>query len=87
MESDHVNIFLEYVAGGSISDLLRVYGAFEEPLTRNFLRQALCGVQYLHAQDIIHRDIKCANILVDNKGAVKLADFGISNEVSTSKLN
>ena len=65
--------------------MLRKYGAFEEELVLNFLYQALRGIQYLHAQDIIHRDIKGANLLVSNNGTVKLSDFGISQEISTSE--
>lgn len=81
-----LNIFLEYVPGGSVVSLLRNYGAFEEPLVQNFVRQILLGLQFLHAGDILHRDIKGANILVDNKGGVKISDFGISKKVESGLL-
>jgi mitogen-activated protein kinase kinase kinase len=80
-----LNIFLEYVPGGSVTALLRNYGAFEEALCRHFVRQILQGLSYLHEQDIIHRDIKGANILVDNKGGIKISDFGISKKVEDSE--
>ena len=80
-DDQYLNIFLEYVPGGSVVALLSNYGAFEEPLVRSFVRQILCGLSYLHEKDIIHRDIKGGNILVDNKGGVKIADFGISKKV------
>ncbi|KAG6814371.1 hypothetical protein H0H92_010957 [Tricholoma furcatifolium] len=85
-DDEYLNIFLEYVPGGSVTALLRSYGAFEEPLVKNFVRQILEGLSYLHERDIIHRDIKGANILVDNKGGVKISDFGISKKVDDNLL-
>lgn len=87
IDQEHLNIFLEYVPGGSVTSLLRNYGAFEEPLVKNFVRQILNGLAYLHEKDIIHRDIKGANILVDNKGGIKISDFGISKKVEDSALS
>ncbi|KAJ6596932.1 ste11-like protein [Mycena vulgaris] len=86
LDDDYLNIFLEYVPGGSVTALLRNYGAFEEPLVKNFVRQILEGLNYLHERDIIHRDIKGANILVDNKGGIKISDFGISKKVEDNLL-
>ncbi|PWN21690.1 Pkinase-domain-containing protein [Microstroma glucosiphilum] len=85
-DGTHLNIFLEYVPGGSVVALLRNYGAFEEPLVRNFVRQILHGLSFLHGQDIVHRDIKGANILVDNKSCIKISDFGISKKVESDLL-
>ncbi|SCU85116.1 LAFA_0D13960g1_1 [Lachancea sp. 'fantastica'] len=81
-EGGNLNIFLEYVPGGSVSSMLNNYGPFEEPLIKNFTRQILIGLAYLHRKDIIHRDIKGANILIDIKGCVKITDFGISKKLS-----
>ncbi|KAK6461760.1 kinase-like domain-containing protein [Scheffersomyces coipomensis] len=81
-DEENLNIFLEYVPGGSVQSMLQSYGPFEEPLIRNFIRQILIGLSYLHGEDIIHRDIKGANILIDIKGTVKIGDFGISKKVA-----
>lgn len=83
---NNLNIFLEYVAGGSVQTMLNSYGALGEPLVRSFVRQILTGLSYLHERDIIHRDIKGANILVDNKGTIKISDFGISKKLEASNL-
>lgn len=85
-DDKHLNIFLEYVPGGSVAALLQNYGAFEEALVGKFVRQILTGLDYLHEREIIHRDIKGANILVDNKGNIKISDFGISKKVEDSAL-
>ena len=85
-DENHLNIFLEYVAGGSVATMLVNYGSLNERLIANFVRQILQGLNYLHSKDIIHRDIKGANILVDNKGTVKISDFGISKRVEASSL-
>lgn len=85
-DDQYLNIFLEYVPGGSIATMLKQYNTFQEPLVKNFVRQILAGLSYLHSQDIIHRDIKGANILVDNKGGVKISDFGISKRVEASTV-
>jgi mitogen-activated protein kinase kinase kinase len=85
-DEKNLNIFLEYVAGGSVATMLVNYGSLPEGLVSNFVRQILQGLNYLHSKDIIHRDIKGANILVDNKGTVKISDFGISKRVEASTL-
>ena len=76
-----LNIFLEYVPGGSIASLLANFGSFKEPVVKLYTKQILLGLEYLHRNAIMHRDIKGANILVDNTGTVKLADFGASKKI------
>ncbi|KAI5065792.1 hypothetical protein GOP47_0018416 [Adiantum capillus-veneris] len=80
-EDGALNIFLEFVPGGSIASLLGKFGSFPESVIRMYSRQLLQGLEYLHKNGIMHRDIKGANILVDNKGVIKLADFGASKQV------
>ncbi|XP_058208495.1 mitogen-activated protein kinase kinase kinase NPK1-like isoform X2 [Rhododendron vialii] len=80
-EEESLNILLEFVPGGSISSLLGKFGSFPESVIRMYTKQLLLGLEYLHRNGIMHRDIKGANILVDNKGCIKLADFGASKKV------
>lgn len=78
-----LDIFLEYMPGGSIASLISRFGKFHESLAATYTRQVLLGLAYLHQHNIVHRDIKCANILVDSTGTVKLADFGASVSIQT----
>lgn len=78
LEEGHIYIFLEYVPGGSISSLLSQYQYFDEPLVKYFTRQILSGLQYLHTRNILHRDIKAGNVLIDFSGICKITDFGLS---------
>ena len=87
LDDDFLNIFLEYVPGGSVAAMLANYGPFEEPLVRSYVRQILQGLDYLHEREIIHRDIKGGNILVDNNGVIKISDFGISQRVEEGISN
>ena len=66
---------------GSLSGYYEEKGALNETLTRRYTRQILEGAQYLHGQDIIHRDIKGSNIMRDTRGHVKLADFGSAKKI------
>lgn len=78
MVGESLYIYLELVSGGSIYRLLQEFNSFAEPVIRRYTRQILLGLQFLHEKNTVHRDIKCANILVDQDGRVKLADFGMA---------
>jgi Protein kinase domain len=77
---NEINVFLEYVSGGSISSVLAQTGKFDQIYCQDFAAQILCGLDYLHQRTIIHRDIKGANILIDQHGVAKITDFGISKK-------
>ncbi|KAF0323990.1 cell division control protein [Colletotrichum asianum] len=76
--ADCLNIILEYCENGSLHSICKSYGKFPENLVGVYTTQVLQGLQYLHDQGVIHRDIKGANILTTKDGKVKLADFGVS---------
>jgi serine/threonine protein kinase len=73
---ESLEILLEYCIGGSIAKMLDIYKSLSESIIRKYTYQILEGLEYLHSHNIIHRDIKGANILVDRDGICKLTDFG-----------
>ncbi|KAK4470451.1 hypothetical protein MN116_005619 [Schistosoma mekongi] len=74
-----VDLFIEWMPGGSITSLLQQYGAFNESITLNYGIQLIRGLAYLHKHGILHRDLKGANLLIDSTGTViKISDFGAS---------
>ncbi|ODV95154.1 hypothetical protein PACTADRAFT_68182 [Pachysolen tannophilus NRRL Y-2460] len=79
-------IIMEYCGGGSCADLLRCYKCLHEDIVAFIIRDVLRGLDYLHSQRKIHRDIKAANILLTNSGQVKIADFGVSGQITNTQL-
>lgn len=77
-------IVLEYCENGSLAALVRKFGRIPESLVGLYVLQVLQGLQYLHEQGVIHRDIKGSNILATKEGSIKLADFGVATRVTGS---
>jgi serine/threonine protein kinase len=80
--SDSCTSFDCRVPGGSIAQLQSKFGRLSESVIRNYAQQILAGLNYLHSNGIVHCDIKGANLLVDDRGNVKVADFGASTRLS-----
>nr|XP_023922272.1 mitogen-activated protein kinase kinase kinase 1-like [Quercus suber] len=76
-DESRIYIFLELVTKGSLASLYQKYRLRDSQVSA-YTRQILNGLKYLHKKNVIHRDIKCSNILVDASGSVKLADFGLA---------
>lgn len=77
-------IVFEYVEGRTIEDIIREKGRLSIQEATALCSQMMDALQYAHEHGIIHRDIKPQNILVNEHGIAKLADFGIAREVSAT---
>ena len=83
-----VSIILEYVENGSLLHTLKAFGNFPEKLVGSYVVKILEGLNYLHEQNVVHCDLKAANILTTKNGNVKLSDFGVSlNLKAVEKMN
>jgi serine/threonine protein kinase len=83
-----LNIILEFVEGGSLYHTMKQFGgAFPEKLAAVYAEGILEGLQFIHERNIIHCDLKAANILTTKTGAVKLGDFGVSKEFSFENMD
>ncbi|KAG9229677.1 Ste20-like serine/threonine protein kinase-like protein [Amylocarpus encephaloides] len=76
-------IVMEFCSGGSCGDLMKP-GLIGEEYISIIIRELLMGLDYLHGDKKLHRDIKAANVLLGANGQVKLADFGVSGQLSAT---
>jgi len=74
---------LEYLDAGSLSSYIKIKGRLSENICRHIARELCKGLAVLHARNLIHRDIKLANILLCTSGSVKICDFGLLHKCST----
>ncbi|KAI0629135.1 hypothetical protein C8Q77DRAFT_1161317 [Trametes polyzona] len=77
-DDNTLSIVLEYAENGSLGQTLKAFGKLNERLVANYVVKILEGLHYLHQNDVVHCDLKAANILTTKNGNVKLSDFGVS---------
>uniref|UniRef100_A0A0K8S3R8 non-specific serine/threonine protein kinase n=1 Tax=Lygus hesperus TaxID=30085 RepID=A0A0K8S3R8_LYGHE len=84
LRRDKLWICMEYCGGGSLQDIYHVTGPLTELQIAYMCKETLHGLAYLHTMGKMHRDIKGANILLTDNGDVKLADFGVSAQITAT---
>ncbi|WWC88163.1 uncharacterized protein L201_003068 [Kwoniella dendrophila CBS 6074] len=75
---EYLYLVMEYLNGGDCATLVKTLGGLSEDWARNYIAEVVLGLEYLHARNIVHRDIKPDNLLIDSRGHLKLTDFGLS---------
>ncbi|XP_063589137.1 mitogen-activated protein kinase kinase kinase kinase 5-like isoform X5 [Penaeus indicus] len=84
LRRDKLWICMEFCGGGSLQDIYHITGPLQERQIGYMCRETLRGLEYLHRMGKMHRDIKGANILLTENGDVKLADFGVSAQITAT---
>ena len=82
-DKECVYFVMEYVCGGEFFSHLRSVGRFSEAAARFYAAEIVSAFDYLHSHNIIYRDMKPENILVDKDGHVKITDFGFAKQIQS----
>ncbi|TPX61983.1 hypothetical protein SpCBS45565_g07122 [Spizellomyces sp. 'palustris'] len=80
-DSAHIYMIIEYMPGGDLFSQIRRYAYFEEPVARFYASEVAMALSYLHSENIVYRDLKPENVLLDADGHIKLGDFGFAKVV------
>ncbi|KAF8467736.1 hypothetical protein BDZ91DRAFT_656753 [Kalaharituber pfeilii] len=75
---DYLYLVMEYLNGGDCAALIKQLGGLPEEWAKKYLAEVILGLENLHGRGIVHRDLKPDNLLIDQKGHLKLTDFGLS---------
>lgn len=85
--STHLFLVLDFCGGGELFFHMLQRGRFDEPDGKFYFCEILLGLEYLHSQQVLYRDLKPENCLLDNHGHIRLTDFGLSKDtLKDSKL-
>ncbi|KAK9436190.1 PakA [Metarhizium brunneum] len=78
-------VVMEYMEGGALTDVIDNNPSISEEQISTICNETCHGLQHLHSQSIIHRDIKSDNVLLDARGNVKITDFGFCAKLTETK--
>ena len=75
---EYLYLVMEYLNGGDCASLVKILGGLPEDWAKKYIAEVILGIEHLHDRGIVHRDLKPDNLLIDQKGHLKLTDFGLS---------
>lgn len=78
--------FMDYDLTGLMEEYKRQNRRFSPAQVKGYMKQLLEGIFYVHSNSVLHRDIKCANLLINSRGELKLGDFGLARKFDKEKL-
>ena len=76
-DDKYILIIMEYINGGNLFSFVKKRRKLSEKIAKFLFRQIILGIKHIHSKNIVHRDIKLENILIDLNNRVKICDFGI----------
>ena len=79
-------IVMENISGGNLLNAINKMSKFSEPMAKNIFKQLILTLKYLHNMNIVHRDIKPDNILLELDNTIKLCDFGVSKQIKKGQF-
>lgn len=79
-------LIMEYANGGELFDYIVAKSRIDETEARKFFQQIISGINYIHKLNIVHRDMKPENLLIDSNNNLKIVDFGLSNTFKDEEL-
>ena len=79
-------IIMEYISGGNLQSFVKKRRKLSEKTAKILFKQIMDGIKYIHSQNIVHRDIKLENILIDLNNNIKICDFGVGKMIKSNIL-
>ncbi len=82
----HICIVMEYICAGDLLSYIRKRSKLNENIAKFIFKQIILSLQFIHNKNIVHRDIKLDNILIDLNNKIKICDFGVSKKINVNDI-
>ena len=82
-DEKYILIIMEYINGGNLFSFVKKRRKLTEKISKILFKQIILGIKHIHSQNIVHRDVKLENILIDLNNTIKICDFGIGRILSS----